>query len=97
MHHEKEKQLQHLLLGMTRTELVETSKMVKEHYGLLLRQETQSFLLGDKVSFVSSRTGQTVRGVVTKRNQKTITVLASNGTNWRVPSTLLKKDTGVAA
>ena len=90
MYHEKEKQLATLLLGMSIGELRETSAIVRAQYDLLQKQAVRQFAPGDKVNFIT-RAGRTVHGVVTKTNQKTIGVLASDGRNWRVGPSILKK------
>lgn len=48
-----------------------------------------SFRIGDKVSF-TTRSGELIKGTVSKINQKTVTVNTSTST-WKVSGTLLKK------
>lgn len=48
------------------------------------------FRQGDTVKFQGKR-GEHVRGVVTRGNKTTITVVADNGLTWRVSPALLQK------
>jgi hypothetical protein len=56
----------------------------------LQRQVTSSLMVGDRVSFTSSRSGQTMTGKVTKIAIKYVTVSCTMG-NWRVPANMLSK------
>ena len=57
----------------------------------LQRVSTYSFDRGDKISFRSNKTGQTIVGTVERVNQKTLSITASDGTRWKVSSTLVNK------
>jgi hypothetical protein len=50
----------------------------------------KSFKVGDKVTFTSK--GEVYLGEVVKLNPKTVVVLTTHGTKWRVTPTLLTKD-----
>ena len=56
----------------------------------LQRQVTSSLMVGDRVSFTSSRSGQTMTGKVTKIAIKYVTVSCTMG-NWRVPANMLTR------
>ena len=62
----------------------------------LQRQVTSSLMVGDRVSFTSSRSGQTMTGKVTKIAIKYVTVSCTMG-NWRVPANMLTKVTETEA
>lgn len=65
--------------------------LLKERHNRLQRKKVNSFMPGDRVSWVSSRNGLTVMGRVRKTNQKTVSVMADTGVEWRVGAELLKK------
>ena len=56
----------------------------------LQRQVTSSLMVGDRVTFTSSRSGQTMTGKVTKIAIKYVTVSCTMG-NWRVPANMLTR------
>ena len=56
----------------------------------LQRKITSSLMVGDRVSFTSSRSGQTMTGKVTKIAIKYVTVSCTMG-NWRVPANMLTR------
>lgn len=56
----------------------------------LSRSAKFAFRKGDKVSWNSSRSGQTMTGTIEKLNQKTCSVMTNAGM-WRVSATLLRK------
>lgn len=54
----------------------------------ITKQNRNTFLVGTEVKFQSSKTGQTVTGVVTKVNRKFM--LVQSGVRvWRVPASML--------
>jgi hypothetical protein len=50
-----------------------------------------NFHIGQSVSFVSS-TGQNIRGVIARHNRKSVTVVTSDGVQWRVSPSLLRAE-----
>lgn len=56
----------------------------------LQRRAVYEFRVGDKVEF-TTRSGEVVKATVTKINQKTVSVRAFEGTNWKVSGSLLRK------
>ena len=65
--------------------IIEAVKFAKVRLGKLTKA---SLALGDNVSFVSSKTGQTMTGFVTKIAIKYVTVKTLGGL-WRVPANML--------
>lgn len=51
---------------------------------------TAVFGRGDKVEFTTKR-GETVKGTVTRVNQKTVSVQSFEGVQWKVSGSLLRK------
>lgn len=71
-------------------ELNEIQNALNVRFRELQRRAAISFRVGDSVKF-QSRTGKTISGTVTKVNQKTVSVLASTGNNWKVSGSLLQR------
>lgn len=71
-------------------EVVEALKLKRQY---LARQATRDVIVGDIVEFDAR--GRTVRGKVTKVNQKTLQVREDRGglvaTNWKVTASLVRK------
>jgi len=44
----------------------------------------RAFKIGDRVTFLRSKTGQTLHGVILKINRKTIGILTDTDGEWRV-------------
>lgn len=65
--------------------IIEAVKYAKVRLG---KQAIRQLSMGDNVSFVSSKTGQTVTGFVTKIAIKYVTVKTLGGL-WRVPANML--------
>lgn len=68
---------------------------VKFRRSELAKQAKRSVTIGCQVRFVSSRSGKTVIGTVSKINRKTIIVREAGAggvfnTNWRVPANMLE-------
>ena len=77
---------------LTNVELVSIIDAVKWKRATLAKLTKASLTVGDSVSFVSSKTGQTVTGVVTKIAIKYVTVKTLGGLGlWRVPANMLTK------
>lgn len=62
---------------------------LKQHHQQLTRQAMNQFRPGDLVQF-RSKTGEIVNGVVTRINQKSITLHTKEGVRWNVSPQLLK-------
>lgn len=71
-------------------ELREAQNALNVRFRELQRRAAVSFRVGDAVKF-QSRTGKIVSGTVTKVNQKTVSVIASTGNNWKVSASLLQR------
>lgn len=71
-------------------ELNEVQSALNVRFRELQHRAAISFRVGDKVKF-QSRTGNTISGTVTKVNQKTVSVVATTGHNWKVSGSLLQR------
>jgi hypothetical protein len=74
----------------TNVELSSMIDAVKWKRATLAKLTKASLMLGDNVSFTSSKTGLEVTGVVTKIAIKYVTVRTAQG-SWRVPANMLAK------
>lgn len=71
---------------LTEEELVQLNHVIVQRLRLMqLRAHGQmlNFRVGQRVRFTSS-TGQTVQGVIARHNRKSVTVVTSDGAQWRV-------------
>jgi hypothetical protein len=75
---------------LTNVELMSIIDAVKWKRATLAKLTKASLALGDSVSFVSTKTGQTMTGFVTKIAIKYVTVKTLGGL-WRVPANMLTK------
>jgi hypothetical protein len=75
---------------LTNTELMSVIDAVKWKRATLARLTKASLMLGDNVSFTSTKTGLTMTGFVTKIAIKYVTVKTLGGL-WRVPANMLTK------
>ena len=75
---------------LTNTELMSVIDAVKWKRATLARLTKASLMLGDNVSFTSTKTGLTMTGFVTKIAIKYVTVKTIGGL-WRVPANMLTK------
>lgn len=73
----------------TNEQLNSIAMALKFARGQLTQKNKHRMVKGTRVKFVSSKSGQTVQGVVTDIKRKFIYVLAGN-TNWRVPGNMLE-------
>ena len=79
----------------TNDQLNSISMSIKFARSQIAKTNKNNLWVGDKVRFVSSRSGQYIVGTVQKINRKFIIVreqLANGGTgiNWRVPANMLE-------
>lgn len=75
---------------LSNTELSSIIDAVKWKRATLAKLTKASLATGDSVQFVSSKTGQTMTGFVTKIAIKYVTVKTITGL-WRVPANMLTK------
>ncbi len=75
---------------LTNVELNAVIDAVKWKRATLAKLTKASLAVGDSVQFVSSKTGQTMTGFVTKIAIKYVTVKCLGGM-WRVPANMLSK------
>jgi len=74
-----------------RDELNTIVNLINERRGVLSRQESRKFTIGDRVSF-DAKTRGIITGEITKVNRKTVKVKADGvGFMWVVSPSLLKK------
>lgn len=74
----------------TNTELTSMIDAVKWKRATLAKLTKASLMLGDSVSFTSSKTGLEVTGTVSKIAVKYVTVRTAQGL-WKVPANMLTK------
>lgn len=74
----------------TNVELMSMIDAVKWKRATLAKLTKASLMLGDSVSFTSSKTGLEVTGTVSKIAIKYVTVSTAQGL-WRVPANMLTK------
>ena len=72
--------------------LREVGNLVRRRWGDLQRRAVYTFRVGDRVEW-DSKYGRTDRGVVTKINQKTVSLRADSGVLWKVSANLLRLST----
>jgi uncharacterized coiled-coil protein SlyX len=73
---------------LTESELVDLNHRIVERLRFLNQMrahvEMLEFKIGDRVAFQSDRM-QTVEGMLTRYNKKTVTVITDDGRRWTVP------------
>jgi hypothetical protein len=78
---------------LTEEELVQLNHVVIERLRLIqqIRSHGQmmNFRLGQRVQF-NNASGQMLRGVITRYNRKSVTVIADDGIQWRIAPGLLQ-------
>ena len=81
------------VLTMDRKQLDELVDTIKYRRDELNRKLKDSFSVGDKVSFISSRDNKTINGTVSKVNRKRLVVKEDNSEwmAWNVPPSILTK------
>lgn len=84
---------QHIVREATADDITLLVQAIKTRQSLLQAREVHKFSIGDKVMFVAR--GGTIRGTITKINQKTVRVATSQG-DWRVAPSLLFIDDATA-
>jgi len=69
-------------------QVIEAIKLKRTH---LTKMATRSMMVGDIVSFTSTRTGRDISGKVKKIARKYVTVDCGVDGQWRVPGNMLTK------
>jgi len=80
-----------LIYQMDNDQLSQVIDAVKLKRQYITKQATRSLMVGDIVSFTSSRTGRNISGKVTKVARKYITVDCGVDGSWKVPGNMLTK------
>ena len=79
---------------LSESELIDLNNRIVERLIFLRQVRTHSkmleFGIGDRVSFTPSG-NEAVRGMLTKYNRKTVTVITDDGQRWNVAPELLRK------
>jgi putative ribosome biogenesis GTPase RsgA len=75
--------------GMTDSQLNEVSFAIKQRRQRIVKQNIRKLMVGDIVSFESSRTGKTTSGRVRKIGRKWVQVDETGGPIWKVPANML--------
>lgn len=83
------KKIRPLLRGMSTEELSAVHSLVNEEWTSLQNRAAHSFRKNDQVEF-EDRTGNTVRGTVSRVNKKTVTIDVPGTRGWRVAPSLLR-------
>ncbi len=80
---------------LTEEELVELNRIIVARLHLMQQirahGDMMTFRLGQRVHFTGP-SGEVVRGVLTRHNRKSVTVVADTGHQWRVAPSLLHAD-----
>ena len=80
-----------LIYQMDNDELNQVIEAVKLKRQNLTKQATRAMVVGDIVSFTSSRTGRDISGKVKKVARKYVTVDCGVDGQWKVPGNMLVK------
>jgi len=80
-----------LIYQMDNDELNQIVDAIKLKRQYITKQATRTLMVGDVVSFTSSKTGQNLRGRVRKVARKYVTVDCGVSGQWRVPGNMLTK------
>ena len=75
--------------GMSNDDLSNIMQALKYARAQLGREKIRSFRMGDKVKFISSKTGVVMVGTVSKVAIKYVTVTTQRGA-WKVPANMLE-------
>ena len=85
--------------NLTESELIDLNDRIVERLKFLsaMRAHTEmlEFRIGDRVSF-QPEGHRELRGILTKYNRKTVTVITDDGQRWNVSPTFLRKISGEA-
>lgn len=80
---------------LTETELIDLNRRIVERLRLIQQMRAHkammNFSVGEKVQFRSS-VGELVRGILTRYNKKTVTIITDDHRHWNVSPALLEKD-----
>jgi GTP-binding protein EngB required for normal cell division len=77
--------------NLTNTELTSVIDAVKWKRATIAKLTKASLMLGDTVTFTSTKTGRTMQGTVTKIAIKYVTVSVPGWGSWKVPANMLSK------
>lgn len=75
----------------TRDELNIFFRIYKARAGAISEMKTAMFSIGDRVQFRGKR-NIIIKGMVTKINRKTVSILADCGQGWRVSAGILEEE-----
>jgi uncharacterized pyridoxamine 5'-phosphate oxidase family protein len=70
-------------------DLKKVQAMLRARADTLQRTTLSHFRVGQKVYFVSSRTGRKIVGQIRKINQKTISIITDDSEQWKVSASLV--------
>jgi hypothetical protein len=73
-------------------DLRKVQSLIHSRADYLQRASTSQFSMGQKVSFISSRTGRKIVGRITKINQKTVSIMTDESHSWKVSASLLRRE-----
>ena len=79
---------------LTEAELIDLNRRIVERLRFLhqarAHQKMLQFSVGDQVSFDTSD-GRLISGILTRYNKKTVTIIATDGHQWNVAPSLLRR------
>ena len=80
---------------LTESELTDLNRRIVERLRLIHQMKAHKrmmdFSVGERVWFRSS-SGETIRGIITRYNRKTVTVVTDDRRRWNVSPALIEKD-----
>ena len=80
-----------LIYNMDNDQIDQVIEAIKLKRQYLTKQAVRSFVVGDIVSFTSTRTGRNINGKVKKVARKYVTVDCGVDGQWKVPGNMLVK------
>jgi hypothetical protein len=80
---------------LTEEELIQLNHVIVARLRLMQQirshEKMMNFRIGQRVRFTSSH-GELIRGVITRHNQKSVTIIADGGMQWRVSPAMIQPD-----
>lgn len=80
---------------LTESELIDLNRRIVERLRLMQQMRAHkammNFSVGERVQFCSSA-GETIKGIITRYNRKTVTVITDDHRQWNVSPSLIEKD-----
>ena len=81
--------------NLTESELVELNRLIVERLRFMeqmrVHRTMMTFSVGERVQF-HSNAGILIKGVITRYNRKTVTIITDDNRQWTVSPSLLERD-----